>query len=397
MSQMYVRLNPADRFLHSDSNGVTTGLALQALQAAGLGDAFLAGPLLADVGECALLIPSSFRNVQQDEADRLDSARQAAVRELERLVRFAETGTLDHADGEIEDAHNEAGARLVLLRGRAPARPEPYLDFEFLLRTGESIAVQHERSDLPPQMWAVIQVSAGSRFDGSGQFWFEYRLVHAIPDTGPLRVSEAHPSLSKSVCFDSMIRYLLPTLDLAEEPLPDRAAALSFLLDAAHRTGLRPGAVPAPYSDDGMTRRTFAERLLAAMGPERPDRAARVPPEPRLIKTFSDAERYAAEYMRYLGYLDAAPTPGGSDGGVDVTSRDAVAQVKMEGVPTGRPVVQAICGIAAHEDKSALVFSLAGYTAQAAEWADRAGVACFEYAVDGTVQAANRAASELDR
>ena len=100
---------------------------------------------------------------------------------------------------------------------------------------------------------------------------------------------------------------------------------------------------------------------------------------------------------RSLGFTDAAPTPPGSDGGIDVHGTGAVAQVKMEGVPTGRPILQAIYGIAALGERKALVFSLAGFTAQAVEWADRAGVACFEFAVDGSVEATSQAARALSR
>ena len=48
-------------------------------------------------------------------------------------------------------------------------------------------------------------------------------------------------------------------------------------------------------------------------------------------------------------------------------------------------------------ERKALVFSLAGFTAQAVEWADRAGVACFEFAVDGSVEATSQAARALSR
>ncbi len=67
-------------------------------------------------------------------------------------------------------------------------------------------------------------------------------------------------------------------------------------------------------------------------------------PAARLIRTARDAELVAAEGMRFWGYADARATPVGADEGIDVTAGTAVAQVKMEGVPTGRPVVQALLG-----------------------------------------------------
>jgi hypothetical protein len=118
-------------------------------------------------------------------------------------------------------------------------------------------------------------------------------------------------------------------------------------------------------------------------------------PSPRLVKNFRAAEEYAAEVLRAVGFGDASVTVHGSDGGVDVRASAAVAQVKMEALPTGRPAVQSIFGIAAHERKLAVFFSLAGYTAQAVEWARVAGVACFEFEFDGSVQPITAAARDL--
>jgi hypothetical protein len=54
-------------------------------------------------------------------------------------------------------------------------------------------------------------------------------------------------------------------------------------------------------------------------------------------------------------------------------------------------------GVATFEGKRPLMFSLAGYTAQAREWANRASVACFEFAIDGSIEAADAAAEDLLR
>ena len=50
--------------------------------------------------------------------------------------------------------------------------------------------------------------------------------------------------------------------------------------------------------------------------------------------------------MRYMGFVDAYPTPPGPDGGVDVDSTGAVAQVKAELAPTGRPRIQQLARLA---------------------------------------------------
>lgn len=118
-------------------------------------------------------------------------------------------------------------------------------------------------------------------------------------------------------------------------------------------------------------------------------------PAPRLVKSAAQAEVYVGEVMESLGLTNVRVTPVGADGGVDVTSDEAVAQVKMEGVSTGRPVLQAISGIASHERKRAMVFSLAGFTQQALEWGGQAELALFEFSLDGSIEPRSPAARAL--
>lgn len=118
-------------------------------------------------------------------------------------------------------------------------------------------------------------------------------------------------------------------------------------------------------------------------------------PEPRLVKNAAAAEDYAVEVMEALGYSSVQKTPYRDDGGADVTSREAVALVHMKGVATGRPVLQGIFGIASLEGKKALAFSLAGYTTQALEWAEQADMALFEFALDGSLEAASSIGRDL--
>lgn len=146
-----------------------------------------------------------------------------------------------------------------------------------------------------------------------------------------------------------------------------RAAILSWLVDALGETS------------SGTGTRSPARRL----------------PEPRMLKGHEAAEVYAAEVLSALGFTRVVRTPSGADGGVDVVGDDVVAQVKMEALPTGRDRLQAIFGIAALEGKRAVFFSLAGYTAQAVEWGERAGIALFEFAFDGSIRAVNEVASRI--
>jgi hypothetical protein len=118
-------------------------------------------------------------------------------------------------------------------------------------------------------------------------------------------------------------------------------------------------------------------------------------PAPRMLKGHAAAEEYAAEVLRALGYPDAARTPAGADGGVDVAGAGLVAQVKMEALPTGRDRLQALFGVAAVEEARAAFFSLAGYTDQARAWGERAGIALFEFGFDGSIDAVNEVALSM--
>jgi hypothetical protein len=99
--------------------------------------------------------------------------------------------------------------------------------------------------------------------------------------------------------------------------------------------------------------------------------------------------------MKGLGFADAAVTAAGNDGGVDVRSERAVAQVKYYAqAPVGAPAVQQLRG-AAYDRQWAIFYSLSAYTAAAHEFAESAGVALFSYDVAGIVNALNGPARSL--
>lgn len=116
---------------------------------------------------------------------------------------------------------------------------------------------------------------------------------------------------------------------------------------------------------------------------------------PHLIRSPADAEQVAAEWMRHLGFGDARCTPAGTDGGVDVRSTGAVAQVKAQLSPVGRPELQALYGVARSEGRRPLFFSLMSYTAAALTWADEVGMALFRFDHGGLVEPVNAPAEEL--
>jgi hypothetical protein len=113
-------------------------------------------------------------------------------------------------------------------------------------------------------------------------------------------------------------------------------------------------------------------------------------PSPRFIKTPQDAEGLAADWMRYFGFVDArANTTHSADGGIDVRSSEAVAQVKMHGRKASRPDLQRLTAAASAEQRRPLFFSQAGFARPAADWAAEQGVALFEFDYAGGIEPIN--------
>lgn len=114
------------------------------------------------------------------------------------------------------------------------------------------------------------------------------------------------------------------------------------------------------------------------------------PPTSRVVRTPEDAENLAARYMRWLGLPDAYVSPRGADGGIDVHSSRAIAQVKFRSNVTGRPDLQRLFGARGHANHLDLFFfTYVGYTRQALQYANQVGMLLFEYDVTGTVDPVN--------
>ena len=120
-------------------------------------------------------------------------------------------------------------------------------------------------------------------------------------------------------------------------------------------------------------------------------------PTGRLLRSPRDAELVACEWMRHWGFVDATCTAIGPDSGIDIASSTAIAQVKAELTPTGRPVVQQTFGAAAASERVAIVFSLGGFTKEAIQWANLAGVALFTFDLQGTPAPENDTATTVSR
>ncbi|WP_141688835.1 restriction endonuclease [Pseudarthrobacter enclensis] len=98
--------------------------------------------------------------------------------------------------------------------------------------------------------------------------------------------------------------------------------------------------------------------------------------DPLLVTDWSAAERVALVHVIGLGFTGARLTVRGRDKGVDVTHPEAVAQVKMQGVPVSAPQVQQLRG-ARPTTHNHLFYSTSGYTAAAEAEAADSGVALF--------------------
>lgn len=93
------------------------------------------------------------------------------------------------------------------------------------------------------------------------------------------------------------------------------------------------------------------------------------------------AEQFAVEHMRHLGFKDAKLTQAGADGGIDVESAAAVAQVKHWKHSVTRPDVQRLNG-AAPANTSRIFYAASGFTRDARLFADEHKIALFEYELE---------------
>lgn len=115
-----------------------------------------------------------------------------------------------------------------------------------------------------------------------------------------------------------------------------------------------------------------------------------------LVTTPKQAELNAAEAMRSWGYVDAVSPMHGADGGIDVRSSQALAQVKFRGSKAGRPEIQNLVGARGSDSSKALLFfDFKGYSPQAIEYANQMNIGLYTYDHSGKVTPVNDAARQL--
>jgi hypothetical protein len=112
---------------------------------------------------------------------------------------------------------------------------------------------------------------------------------------------------------------------------------------------------------------------------------------PLFIRTWQQAEENAARWMRALGYRDAVVGKNhGPDGGIDVHSARAIAQVKCRAENVGRPELQQLFGAGAGRKRELWFFASSDYTDLALEYADINGMFLFTYSATGELTPINR-------
>ena len=121
---------------------------------------------------------------------------------------------------------------------------------------------------------------------------------------------------------------------------------------------------------------------------------------PRQPRTGEEAEKRAAEHLHSLGWPDAAPSGSTAAADVDIIGgrpdNVIVAQVVLTRAPTEARSVCAVRGAGyAYDARTVALFSRAGYTPDAVEWADKVRVALFEFTSDGSIRPHGKHAAEL--
>lgn len=116
---------------------------------------------------------------------------------------------------------------------------------------------------------------------------------------------------------------------------------------------------------------------------------------PEFRTNWQIAESLANTHMRQLGYSNPHLSQPGADGGVDVLSDQAAAQVKCEKNKTGKPAVQRLCGEVRRRGIDGIFYSQSGYSAPAISFANETGIALFQYDLDGSVSPVNGLAGQL--
>lgn len=182
-----------------------------------------------------------------------------------------------------------------------------------------------------------------------------------------------------------------------EPPDEQRAEPPSQPRSAPHKS-----APPAP--DAAPARPVRPPKVPPRRGSSRPAPAKprrrtgpRPPFRPVTIRTAQDARTAAAEYLRWLGFLEVRVTEKRPSSGVDVRGSGIIAHVDPTTAPTTLREVETLWLNGLNDEVSTACFSLAGYSREARARADALCVPVFVLDLTGMPQAVNDAADALVR
>jgi hypothetical protein len=166
----------------------------------------------------------------------------------------------------------------------------------------------------------------------------------------------------------------------------DRHTGRVRRVDLARGADRRPSPQPGRRTDDGST---VAAAVSTALE-DQPDLEDRTAGSGGPDSTAVSPHQAAAQWLRELGYPDARS----SDDAMSVSTEAAHVVVRGPGRAVGLGDVKTAYADAIVAGRSLFMFSCAGYTRPAREWADRAAAALFSLHPDGS---AVHPASELAR
>lgn len=122
------------------------------------------------------------------------------------------------------------------------------------------------------------------------------------------------------------------------------------------------------------------------------------PPAQLYGVSHAGAEEFVAQWMRHLGAESVSVTQVSGDGGIDVTSRAFIAQVKNLAAESAVPVaaIRDLAGVVSVDGRRGAVFTSGIYSTGGVSFADSARIALFRYdAIRGTLIAVNHAAQAV--
>lgn len=202
-------------------------------------------------------------------------------------------------------------------------------------------------------------------------------LAHLVDLHDPVYAGRVHPVDRGS--SSAVVSQQLAWIDPKFYPAPLAAGEL-------RRIARQPGGAQSEFD-------SVFNQFLSAVEAECDRREALRPPRPRprlCGVTPTAAEHLACEWMQHLGVADAAATQQSVDGGVDVTSKTVVAQVKHYAAPVGVEPLRALHGVATVSQRRAAFFTLTGYTRRAIDFGTDARMPLFIYDVqEGSLSGVN--------